>query len=69
MNNAPCKECPDRFVRKEDDKTVTCHMVCEKYISFRNNREKEYESRVEAANYNGFKHDVIVRMQKAKHRR
>ncbi len=69
MNNAPCKRCDHRFVRKENGKTVTCHMVCKDYKDFRTDKDAEIKSRVADSVYHGLKHDVISRVEKAKRRR
>lgn len=36
MNKAPCKDCPDR--------QVGCHSTCEKYLTFRKERNELNES-------------------------
>ena len=69
MNNAPCKGCSDRFIRKEDGKTITCHMVCEKYISFRTDKNEEIRSRTADSDYHGLKHDIISRVERARRRK
>lgn len=35
MNNAPCKDCPDRL--------VGCHSTCEKYITFAKEKRQQNE--------------------------
>lgn len=35
MNNSPCRGCPDR--------NETCHSLCEKYLSYKQNNDENRE--------------------------
>ena len=48
MENAPCKDCKDRWV---DNKTCsTCHSTCEKYLDFRAKKDYHNQRRREELN-------------------
>ena len=57
MAEAPCKDCPNRF--------VGCHSVCNKYISYRAEKDKEAEVRLERMNNNTQMYDY----KRAKYKR
>lgn len=40
-----CKDCPDRWVRLDGGKAVTCHSECPDYAERRAASEKEYDRR------------------------
>lgn len=69
MNKAPCKNCKDRFIRKEDGKTITCHMVCDAYKAFRKEKDEEYEvRRLVNSDEKAVCHDRIMRIEKSRRR-
>lgn len=65
--NNPCYQCPERWIKKIDGKTTTCHSTCEKHkakteennkikeqvIKGRNALQKEIEYNIRNCNRNG----------------
>jgi hypothetical protein len=56
---APCKDCPERV--------LGCHSTCEKYIAFREERDKMLAARYKANRNDGYFAEAIAR-RKAKKR-
>ena len=50
---APCRDCPDR--------KPNCHSTCEKYLKFREEREKVYKARQDYNDSMDFYIDSILR--------
>ena len=56
MIEAPCKDCAKRKFR--------CHSTCKDYISFRKEKEKEYESKLKRIEVNNYAFDSVEKMVK-----
>lgn len=57
--NAPCRDCPDRY--------LACHDHCPKYQAFRAERERLYaEKQISSNIYEVFKDSKIRKMRKEK---
>lgn len=56
--SAPCKDCPDRV--------VGCHSKCEKYISFRKQRDEMLAKKAEVNKQNNDVWDSIMKRKNKK---
>ena len=68
MNKAPCKSCKSRFVKKEDGKIITCHMVCDAYKDFRKEKDEEYEARLSNSDEKAVCYNRMIRIEKGRRR-
>lgn len=60
MENAPCKDCPDRVVEPN------CHMTCEKYLAYRAKIDKAFEGKCIASGLDYYTARLIERERRRK---
>lgn len=59
MDNAPCKDCPDRVVEPN------CHMTCEKYIAFQEMCRERIKAREYEREYKQYRFMLNERVDRA----
>lgn len=55
----PCNGCPDRFVREESGKLISCRSSCEQWARHEENKKAEYKRRKDASMFDDAKYEAI----------
>ena len=65
MCKNPCYQCPDRWIKEDDDgRARTCHGTCKRYAEFQNYNEKKRKENKKIGDVNGYIRQAAERVKK-----
>ena len=65
MCKNPCYQCPDRWIKEDDNgKARTCHGTCKLYAEFQDYNEKKRQENNKIGDVNGYIHQSAERVKK-----